>query len=183
MLGLLRRYNAWVMRRPYVSATVSTGFILGSGDVMMQRIETTRRPEQQFDVPRAFRMSFYGWAVLGPGLAIWYNRCLPRLVVLPGGVESLQTVLRKVLYDQGLQAPIFYVVFLYVMTRLEWKSHSDGVEKVKKDFWTCYLVELQFWPGIQVVNFWFVPAQMQTVVVSTLLVFWSAFLSWVQNRE
>mmetsp|Transcript_133742 Transcript_133742/g.415972 ORF Transcript_133742/g.415972 Transcript_133742/m.415972 type:complete len:184 (+) Transcript_133742:126-677(+) len=183
MWRLLRRYNSWVMRRPYVSATVSTGCILGSGDIMMQRIETAWTPEREFDWPRLLRMSSYGWGVLGPGMAVWYNQCLPRLVVVPKGSETLRTVLWKVLYDQALWAPVFYAVFLYVMTRMEFKSHGQAVEKVKRDFWTCYFTELLFWPGVMVANFMYMPAQMQPIVVSTLLVFWSAFLSWVQSWE
>lgn len=190
---LLRRYNKWNEKSPFIAIPVSTGIILGSGDLLCQTLERFQAKKQADDpavvkkrelVPyspiRCLRMAGYGTFCFGPFCAMWYTRWLPAMV--PMKEASLVPVAKKVALDETLQSWFYYLSFLYVMTLLEGKGHDEAVGKLQKDFWTCYKTDLCIWPFVQFGNFWFVPPHMQALVVSIVSVFWGCFLSSVQNN-
>lgn len=211
MGALLRRYSRWNERSPLIAVPVSTGIILGAGDVLCQGAEqlhpvkrnvstqmgskvarevveppaTTRTTDNlvpfRYDAARMLRMAFYGWFCFGPFCALWYTRWLPRLV--PMKEPALKLVLLKVALDETLQSWFFYTSFLYTMTRLEGSNHEDALAKLRKDFWKLYSTDLMLWPWVQFINFWWVPPHLQSLVVSSVSVLWGAFLSSVQNES
>lgn len=190
---LLRRYSTWSAKNPLIAIPISTGVILGSGDILCQFLEhhhadgqaqndsiVNKRKVRPYDLWRCTRMGAYGTFFLGPVCALWYTLWLPACVPMRG--PSLLPVVKKVFLDETLASWFYYLSFLYGMTLLEGKSHIDGVRKLKKDFWTCYKTDLMVWPFVQFGNFWFVPTHLQALVVSMVSVFWGCFLSSVQNN-
>ncbi|KAL4432324.1 hypothetical protein ABPG74_011083 [Tetrahymena malaccensis] len=169
------------MKKPFTSISLSTGVILGLGDVLEQYIEkkSTKAPKP-FELRRVLNMSAYGLTIYGPFCSLWYTKWLPSLAPLTP-TPALKQLSLKILYDETLQSGFFYMSFLYTLTRLEGGSHQQGKDKVKRDFFRCYLADLAVWPWIQYVNFRYVPPHLQAIVVSTLTVFWGAYISYVQH--
>eukprot|EP00357_Protocruzia_adherens_P030206 CAMPEP_0115039410 /NCGR_PEP_ID=MMETSP0216-20121206/44011_1 /TAXON_ID=223996 /ORGANISM="Protocruzia adherens, Strain Boccale" /LENGTH=165 /DNA_ID=CAMNT_0002420043 /DNA_START=64 /DNA_END=561 /DNA_ORIENTATION=+ len=163
---------------------------MASGDVLMQTIEYFQAkqkasqhglpaPNLRYDGRRVLNMSIYG---LGFGLfaAKWYTAWLPRLIG-NRSKSKLRIVCEKVMFDEFIQSPFYYLSFLPGMTMLSGGSINDAVQKTKKDFFRLLISDWIVWPPIQFLNFWFVPNHMQAFVVSSVSVFWAAYLSYVQN--
>ena len=191
-LNLIHAYNDYTERQPFKSITISSGFILGAGDLLMQIIEKYQNKQQiskgekvepfKFTFRRTLNMAMYGWAVFGPFCYLWYVKFLPWAVPMKAKPEFIP-VTKKVLLDETLMSWTFYLSFLYGMKRIEGASHQEGVDKVKKDFMRVWVTDLMVWPWIQYANFWLVPIHMQAFVVNAGTVIWSAYLSMVSNES
>jgi len=86
LLKLLERFNSYTETNPARSIIVSTGLILGTGDLVTQTIERRKAPKSEntdisppYNKSRAFHMALYGFAFLGPFSYYWYLKLLPRL--------------------------------------------------------------------------------------------------------
>lgn len=64
------------------SISVTTGIVLGLGDVLEQCISNRMKEKWEIDVPRALKMGLYGLTVYGPFSSFWYTRWLPKLAPL-----------------------------------------------------------------------------------------------------
>ncbi|KRW99861.1 hypothetical protein PPERSA_10980 [Pseudocohnilembus persalinus] len=214
---LLQKYNYLCEKKPLITISISSGFILGLGDGLMQILQFYKQKKQsdnqqiqenlnnienlhlsksnqiqlnlqrqsfKLDKQRTLNMAIFGWFFLGPLSYFWYCRLLPKMVpVSPNTQISNKQLFQKIFYDETIMSLAYYTTFLYVMTRLERKNHSEGIEKVKKDFFTCYKADLLYWPFIQFVNFRYFPIHLQSVAVNVASTLWGAFLSYVQNKE
>lgn len=220
MSRFIRQYSAFAERLPVFSAFATTGVIFSAGDLMTQSIVEKRKDRNErnsinipvpeslaekinakhvivntdIDKLRIFNVWFYCTALLGPGLGLWYTRCLPWLV--RGATTHKKKILMMVGWDQLLESSAMDGSFLYCMNFLEasWAEyfktgsteavlakkvdiHLGAWRHLKSSFLPVYMMDCCVWPWVQIVNFSLVPAHMQTPVVSLVSVFWSAFLS------
>jgi len=62
-----------------------------------------------------------------------------------------------------------------------WRAHLVAWEHGVTLFWSVYTVDCVFWPAVQMNNFLFTPASLQTPVVAIVSVGWGAFLSFMSS--
>ncbi|CAK9302471.1 unnamed protein product [Gordionus sp. m RMFG-2023] len=113
---------------------------------------------------------------IGPFNHLWYTN-LDRW--MPG--TSRKIILKKLLADQILAAPIFCFIFFMGMGLLEKKRlepiYSEWVQK----FPFIYLMDCIFWPPVQVVNFSYVPTKYRVMYVNSFTLLWDTFLSFSKH--
>eukprot|EP00747_Dinoflagellata_sp_TGD_P185378 gnl/TRDRNA2_/TRDRNA2_41917_c0_seq2.p1 gnl/TRDRNA2_/TRDRNA2_41917_c0~~gnl/TRDRNA2_/TRDRNA2_41917_c0_seq2.p1 ORF type:complete len:230 (+),score=21.17 gnl/TRDRNA2_/TRDRNA2_41917_c0_seq2:33-722(+) len=220
-MGFIRAYSAWAERLPLFSAFSTTGVIFGLGDVMTQMIVEKRKDRNErnsktipvpdackeytsaktitvntdIDKLRLFNVWLYCTGLLGPGLGLWYTRCLPWLV--KSATSHKKKIAMMVGYDQLIESSAMDGSFLYCLHFLDssWATYfetnsTDAVvakaqmnasaawRHTKESFLPVYLMDCCVWPWVQIINFSVMPAHMQTPVVSCVSVFWSAYLSF-----
>ena len=69
------------------------------------------------------------------------------------------------------------------MSIMNFKSHQESIEKVKKYFWKILIPDITTWPIVNVATFKFVHIYAQPLVLSIISVIWSAYLSAVLNKK
>lgn len=69
-------------------------------------------------------------------------------------------------------------------TVLTWGQIWDRTwSHTREVYWTTYLFDCLFWPGIQAVNFTFVPLKYQVLYVNGVNLIWNTFLSFMANQS
>lgn len=102
--GLFTKYNVYTKKHPLQSISLTTGVILGLGDLLEQSIENRGNQSKSIDIRRALSMSTYGLVIYGPFCSLWYNSWLPKLVpiTLTGATQhpAFKQLSLKILYDE-----------------------------------------------------------------------------------
>jgi len=183
MAGIYR-YANYTEKNPLKSTVISSSLIMSCGDYIMQKFEKSQltivdKIKWKLDTLRLKNMAIYG-LISGTISYCWYIRLLPKLVYSKTQTKIMETG-KKLILDQFAFTPIYYLMFLYSVTRLDGKNHSDGKDKIYKDFYRCFIMDLKVWPILQTLNFYFLPNHLQVVFITSEMVFWSAYLSHVKN--
>mmetsp|Transcript_19303 Transcript_19303/g.74124 ORF Transcript_19303/g.74124 Transcript_19303/m.74124 type:complete len:282 (-) Transcript_19303:31-876(-) len=184
LLSGVRAYNAALVRRPYATQIVTSGGLWCVGDLISQRFEGCKKWED-VDWERNAKMSFFGLVLAGPIYSWWYKVLDQRTVhLLQQSRWKYLSV--KLLIDQVVFEPPYLMLFFIVTTLLQGPESRDWKhvkEKLQQEYLYTYWTDCKVWPLIQLLNFRYVPAQYQALVVNGVCVGWNAFLSFVTNRQ
>ena len=70
-------------------------------------------------------------------------------------------------------------MFLSTMSILE---GSDPREKLKNSYFSALKMNWALWPGVQAINFKFVPLEGRVLVVNVVSLGWNCYLSYVNSQ-
>ncbi|GIZ40279.1 hypothetical protein CKM354_000362500 [Cercospora kikuchii] len=142
----------------------------------------SKRGPPPFDFERLTRFMAYGF-MMAPVQHKWFgflNRIFP---IVSGEGKGTTNALRRVAFDQFLFAPVGLAAFFTFMTVAE----GGGKRAVVRKFQDVYLPALKanfiVWPLVQVLNFRVMPIQFQIPFVSTVGIFWTAYLSLTNSSD
>jgi hypothetical protein len=69
-------------------------------------------------------------------------------------------------------------------THIEWRTIAESTwAHTKEVYWPTYAADCVVWPGLQWVNFTFVPLRFQVLYVNVCNLAWNAFLSFQSNKH
>ena len=114
-------------------------------------------------------------AVFGPAATTWFA-FLQRRVTLSG---KYTTIGARVALDQLLFTPTNLFCFLSSMAIREGSSPKD---KLKSTYTTALKKNWQVWPGVQFVNFAYVPLEFRVFVVNIVSLGWNCYLSYLNSQ-
>lgn len=180
-LAALARFYAPLFggRNLIITNTVSSGFLLGTADILQQTLERRRNPTRKWDTGRAVNMFITG-CTMGPLLHYWYfwvDKITPRK-----GIQHVKVVIVKVAVDQGF-APFFGCWYFTMMGLLQGHSLADSLKEFREKFWEYFLAELTLWPTAQMINFLFLPPRYRVMFVNVVTLGWNVYLSYLKHRE
>lgn len=115
--------------------------------------------------------------IFGPAAANWF-RFLSRYVVLQ---NKKAEVVARVVLDQTLFSPTALGVFLVTMGYLD--GHHDPKAHVREHYWNLLQKNWMLWPGVQVINFGFVPLAHRLTFSNTVAIGWNCYLSYVNSHK
>jgi len=133
-----------------------------------------------FDFERLARFMFYGF-MMTPLQFRWYgalSHWFPLGVKSPG-VQSI----KRVAVDQFCFAPVGLAVFFTYMTIAEGGGRRALSRKMKDIYVPSLKANYLVWPAVQLLNFRVIPLQFQIPFVSTVGIFWTAYLSMSNSAE
>ncbi|KAM7540257.1 hypothetical protein Aperf_G00000032459 [Anoplocephala perfoliata] len=168
-------YSNLLVRYPVRTQAISTAVIMGSGDIIAQKIVERKK---KWDVIRTAKFSAIGLIVVGPVLNFWYA-FLDRFYKGQGMVRTLKMVAT----DQICMAPMLLtsIIGLTIFTR-NW-SVEEAKQGLSVSFISALKTNWTVWPPTQFVNFTFVPVHFRLFVVNFVSLFWNTFLSYVSQKK
>jgi protein Mpv17 len=159
------RYQAKLASRPLLTQSATTLVLFATGDTMAQQLVEKRGLANQ-DLARTSRMAAYGGLVFGPAATTWFS-FLQRRVVLGG---KYTTILARVGLDQLIFTPTNLFCFLSSMAIMEGTSPKA---KLKSTYETALKKNWMIWPGVQFVNFAYVPLEYRVLLVNGVSLGWN----------
>ncbi|OWF54578.1 protein SYM1-like [Mizuhopecten yessoensis] len=129
-----------------------------------------------YDPYKAARSVTVGGGVVAPLVYTWMK---VGEKILPG--RSLRTALMKVCIDAFVFGPVAISSFYMSSSLLEGKSWQGSVEEWKKKLAPTIKRAWCLWPGVQLLNFMFVPPTRRVYFVGTVSLFWSVFLLYMKD--
>ncbi|XP_029452189.1 protein Mpv17 isoform X2 [Rhinatrema bivittatum] len=176
MAGIWRSYQILLGRHPWKVQIITTGTLMGIGDVISQQL-IEQKGLKNHNTVRTMKMIGTGLCFVGPVLGTWY-RVLDRTI--PG--KSKAVALKKMILDQVAFAPCFLGGFLSFVSMLNGLSIEQIWKKLKRDYTDALFVNYYIWPTVQIVNFYFIPLIHRLAVVQFVAIIWNSYLSWKANK-
>lgn len=170
LLSIWARYNNALIKAPLLTKSLSAAVLVCLSDVCAQLLSSFT----SMNTSRLLRFALYGLCMTGPMGHFWFL-ALDRIVTASGPAA----VLKKVLLDQLLFAPVATALFFATMKFADGKSLKDISAFLKNNLPTTLLSSYKVWPIANVINFAFVPSAYRVVFTSAVSVVWISFLSLV----
>jgi len=82
----------------------------------------------------------------------------------------------KVGMDQLLFSPIFNLFYFYVIGTFEGRSFSEIGTKVSQEFGPVMRANYKVWPAVNLINFKFMPPDLQVLFGNIVAVFWTVYV-------
>jgi protein Mpv17 len=174
-------FKKFSARRPILVLSVTNGFLGLVADFSAQTISPS---DKGFDKERTARFIGYQ-SFFTPVFYYWYS-FLNKKFPLPAATRSLtlvKPVLKRVLFDQAIFAPIGLANFFIIMGKLEGKTFTDIKEKFNRNYFTALISNYALWPASQFINFSLIPLYYQVPFASCVGIAWNTYLSWLNNKD
>eukprot|EP00040_Diaphanoeca_grandis_P025281 m.139830 g.139830 ORF g.139830 m.139830 type:complete len:238 (+) comp30084_c1_seq4:571-1284(+) len=184
----LRRSIKWYAdhnaRAPIRTQALTSCFVGGFGDLLMQRIEhklvkssSSNETPMEYDLARTARFAVYRLFLFGPALAV-FVRSMERGVKAKGKAG----VAIKIALDQLAFQPVSLCVFYFSMATMEGQSPSQAVDRATNMLLPTLKVNWPFWIPVHVITFSYIPASYRVAWISFLQVGWAAVMSHLNQR-
>jgi len=171
--GIAAWYNGLLEKSPLLTKAVTSALIVLGGDLGCQLFIEGG----SIDFARLARMFFLGGVLVAPVLHVWYG-ALFRWFPSP----SIRGVLTRVVLDQAVFAPIFCGVFFTAIFATE--GRLDQLENhLRENYVDAVKVNWMMWIPAQIINFKFVPPQLQVLFANFVALFWNSYLSWSGHKD
>lgn len=128
------------------------------------------------DNERLRSFTVYGAIVSGPMLYLTYNKILP--FIAPG--TSHLAICKKLLFTQTIFTLVSMSAFYTAIPILQGISPIEGVKEIKHKLWPTMLTNWKVWPVLQLINFAFVPMNLQAAYVAFFSLFFNCYLSFMK---
>ncbi|XP_044751553.1 protein Mpv17-like isoform X2 [Coccinella septempunctata] len=115
----------------------------------------------------------------GPPKVYWLRTLSERVT----GRNEIFVVIRKVIWDQLLFAPLGLVLFLVSLALVQGKMSSEIQRILSEDFPKILLTNYKVWPVIQLINFYLVPLHHQVLFIQTVAILWNTYMSWMTHSH
>jgi len=177
--SLLKRYIQLLEEHPYKTKMITSGIISGMGDVASQALTagSLEAFTLAFSLERLVKYAGVGALVTAPILHHWYlflGRHFPS--------TELPSVLQRLAMDQFAATPFLIVGFFGIFLCLDGKP-QELQDKLKQDFWTTIRSNWMLWIPANLINFRFVPLNLQVLYSNSVGLFWNIYLSGAANRK
>ncbi|CAM1310289.1 MPV17L2 (predicted) [Pycnogonum litorale] len=160
----------------FVTNTIVGTSLMAAGDGIQQSVEMYQSNfTKPYDWRRTGSMAIVGVGLgaLGHGWYAFLERRYP-------GIKAV-TIAKKIGLELLMGIPI-NTTFIFCISRLEGLSNDKSIQEVKEKFPIMYLVECVAWPPIQFINFYFLHPRYRVLYVSSVMLFWDVFLSYIIHK-
>ncbi|XP_055930386.1 protein Mpv17-like isoform X1 [Argiope bruennichi] len=177
MAQFLRWYNRILQTHPWKTQLLTTGFLMGTSDVIAQTA-IEKKEAKQIELIRIGRFAFLGTCFVAPVLRTWYN-------ILEKAITSVgRTVgLKKVLLDQMFFSPCFLGCFLSVSGLLQFQPWPVIKAKINEEYFKVLKTNYMLWPAAQLITFYVIPLQYRIIFVSFVALLWNTYLASQANKN
>ena len=175
MRWLLNRYLDLLLRHPWKVTSISTGFLVGIGDTISQRIIEKK---DTHDVRRNVKMTCIGTFYIGPAQMTMYNT-VEKMFPLANRVS----LVKKMLVTQLVWAPFIIGSIFLLSDVLDGRGVDDIAEKFRTSYFRTLFTGYLIWPLAQCLIFSFVPLHLRVLVTNFIALFWNTYLTWVVNSR
>lgn len=180
LVKIYRSYLETLDAKPVITKSITTGIIMGVGDVLSQAIESGGRT----NIARMISFVISGIVFVGPFTHYMYEFLWNMGVWLENkfGTPKRGRTLTQVVVDQTLGVAAFFPAYFYVyeiieaFTLFRLPVLANATTKIKKEMISVLLMQYKIWPLANYVNFAFVPLNLQVLFGNIVALFWNIFL-------
>lgn len=144
---------------------------MSAGDLVSQSI---LQHDDPFDWRRTARFATAGIIFVGPAV----RGCLLMIDKIFGPTRSFKVMVRKVIFDQGLLAPVFTAANMSVLTGLKTFSIHGIQQELERSYFDLLKMNYKFWPMVSIINFYFVPLTYRVLFGSSAALLWNTAVSY-----
>ncbi|XP_075221070.1 mpv17-like protein isoform X2 [Lycorma delicatula] len=173
-VSVFQKVKQIVTKYPVIRGMASYAVIWPVGSIIQQAIAGV----EDYDFARAARFSLYGGCYVAPTLHLWL-----KLAVYMFPQKTLLSAATKAVVEQFTYTPFAMVSFYFGMSLLEGKPVERAKQEVTEKFIPTYKVGVCVWPGIQTVNYLFIPERNRVVYISVASLLWTIFLAYMKNLQ
>lgn len=98
-----------------------------------------------------------------------------------GSTLDLLTIVKMVITDQLVMAPLSLIYFICFMGFTEGSNWEVVYARIHRLFWKLLLANWQVWPIIQLINFKFTPLRLRVPFSALCGIVWTIFLSYAST--
>ena len=187
-------YSRALQSHPIRTNVASAGCISIAGDVLAQRIENgSSSSAPAWDARRGASLAVWGFEWMGAPATLWFrwlSTRFPTMIARPDGTSLHAGNLGRVLLVHlTLFAPFTNAMFYGYKEAVSaqptcgasWSIRFE--RRLRNEFvaTTCY--SWLFWTPAQAVNFTIVPLHFRPLYLNSLMVLWTAYLSFSGHRR
>ena len=176
-------YGRLMQKYPLQTSAVTAMTLWGGGDAIAQGLEMREDPHASFQVNRFAGVATHGAIMGGVGSYFWYNaleKFTATTLKLASG--SARFVFAKISLEIIIWHQISLAVYWFIVGTFE--GHS--VEKIMKELRTDYLptlfADVSMWTPIDILNFKFVPLQLQVLFINLGSLVEAVALSYIHKH-
>jgi len=122
----------------------------------------------------------FGGLFAAPLAHLWYTKWAPNLVSKITTNAKLRPVLSMVA-DQLLYSSAMMTLFLFGSEYFKDFNATKARNNLRDKLWPGLKVNWTVWPPVQLLNFTVIPPQFRVTFVSFVGLFWTIYLSYLQN--
>lgn len=171
MRNLIRLYQRLLYERPLVTNVLTTCIFMTTGDITSQYI---LQDKDKHDWHQTARFALAGFIFVGPVV----RACLVTIDKLFGPTSSLLVLSKKVLFDQGLIAPIFLAANITVLTLIQTQSLAHVKGELDRSYFSILKMNYTFWPFVSMTNFYFIPLAYRQLFGASAALVWNSLFSY-----
>ncbi|XP_068246130.1 peroxisomal membrane protein 2 [Palaemon carinicauda] len=169
----LQVYNLSLYRNPLITKATTSAITCALGDILSQLI--TKQPKVNWK--SASRYAAFGFVVTGP-LAHYFYKLLEKLVPPTSRGASL----KRLLVDRLGFAPFLLLLSLYLLSRMEGKSHRTCKKEVQLKYWTALKMNWKVWTPVQYININYVPQAYRVLFANFIAIFWIMYIGMKRRQ-
>ncbi|CAL8344436.1 unnamed protein product [Lota lota] len=178
---LLQQYLFLLKKYPILTKSVTSGILSSLGNILSQFLEANKnakngKPMKEIDRAAATRYAIFGLFLTGP-LSHYFYQLME--VWMP--TTDPYCIVKRLLLDRLVFAPVFLFIFYLVMNTLELKGLADLQNKLEGTYWTALKMNWKVWTPFQFININFVPVQFRVLFANGVALFWYAYLASVRK--
>ncbi|XP_064110616.1 peroxisomal membrane protein 2-like [Macrobrachium nipponense] len=169
----LQVYNLSLYRNPLITKATTSAITCALGEILSQLI--TKQPK--ISLQSASRYAVFGFVVTGP-LAHYFYKFLEKVVPPTSKGASL----KRLLLDRLGFAPLLLLLSLYVLSRMEGKSHLTCQKELQMKYWTALKMNWKVWTPIQFINVNYVPQEYRVLFANFIAIFWIMYIGMKRRQ-
>jgi protein Mpv17 len=175
-MNLLRAYDRALTNKPILTKCITSFCTFSLGDLMCQFFERKYSDRSHYDWSRVVKQGSFGFLV-SPYLHTQFTIIMPYLFP----ASSRLYLVKNIVYDQAIGAPIFLTLFFGYLDFMSNKSLNESIEELKVKVPPTVIDNWKVWPLLMAINFSIVPIPYRVLFSNFCGMFWTVYLSYVQN--
>ena len=176
------KYSKSLIESPYKTKMITNGVIFGLADLICQSFVEKKSADRKLNYGRLLNMMAVGGLCAAPLGHLWYNRWAPALVSKITSNAKIQPILAMAA-DQLIYTPPMIYSFLFIAEYMKNFSFKQGIRNANSKILKGLETNWKVWPPVQLLNFTIVPSQFRVPFVSFVGLFWTIYLSYLQNSN
>ncbi|KTW30067.1 uncharacterized protein T551_02011 [Pneumocystis jirovecii RU7] len=211
LIIILLRYNYYYQRSPVLTLSITNSLLGGVSNMSAQTISgiqfrlkridpfISKKNEygvENIELSNSYNKNFYSrssafsfsqlirfmsYSFFMTPIQHWWYSFLGQLTLNSRTSDTIELV-KRILMDQFLFAPIGLVFFLIFMSLTEELNKKKLKNRFRQDYISILKVNYCVWPIIQLINFKYIPLKYQIPFLNSVSVFWTIYLSMNDSK-
>jgi len=97
--------------------------------------------------------------------------------------EASFAIVKRLILERLIYSPLYQAFSLYMLARLEGKSHETAVQQLKGLYWTVLTSSWKYLTVLQLLNFSVVPPMLRVLVVNLIGFFWIIYIANKRRQQ